>query len=218
MGIGRMARACGGVLAALWLASPVYATPISIVVDTSAFADQKVDLAFDLTESTENTVTIDPFSSDISEFGPISISGNASGFLPNPPPNDLVTLGGFPSTFFNEYLQTVTLGTFLAFTFDPTSIQVSSGSPLTPDTFAFFIYASGLFIPIVDTGGPGGALLTFDFGIEIPVLTLYSSDTLPIREGIVSNNVAEPGALALVIAALLALAAMLPVARSQSRK
>jgi hypothetical protein len=202
-------------LAALWLASSVYATPISVVVDTTAFAGQTVDLAFDLTESTDNTVTIDPFSSDISEFSSIAITGNASGTLPNPPS---VTLGGSPSTFFNEYLQTVTLGTFLAFTFDTTPIQVTIGSPPTPDTFAFFIYESGLFIPIVDTGDPAGALVTFDFGIEIPVLTLYSSDTLPVRESIVSNNVAEPGALALVIAALLALATMLPVAQIHSRK
>ena len=36
MGIGRMARACVAMLAALWLASPVYATPITIIVDTIA--------------------------------------------------------------------------------------------------------------------------------------------------------------------------------------
>jgi hypothetical protein len=213
MAIWRRAGSRLALVAALLLASSAVAGPISIVVDTTSFAGTAVDLAFDLTASTENTVTLDPISSDISEFDSITISGNASGSLPNPPK---VTLGGSPSTFFNEYLQTVTLGSFLAFTFE-TSAQVASGSPPTPDTFAFFIYESGLFIPIVDTGGPGGALLTFDFGIEVPVLTLFSSDTLPVRESIVTN-VVEPGALALVIAALLALTAMLPVAQTQSRK
>ena len=215
MGIGRMARACGGVLAALWLASPVYASTLTIVVDTTllaqSLAGQTVDLAFDLTASTENTVTITTFSSD-GTLGGSSVSPPVSGtFLDLP-----VILGGDPNALFPvEYLQTITLGDSLAFTFYTTTLPVDSTS--FADSFAFFILVDG--VPVIDDPqDPTGALVTYDFGIEIPVLTLYSSDTLPIREGIVSNNVVEPGALALVIAALLALAAMLPVARIQSRK
>jgi len=201
-------------LAALWLASPVYATPIAIIVNTTSLAGTAVDLAFDLTASTANTVKITDFSSDGAlDDSTIALIGDvSSGMLSSPP----VIIGGTPG--FDEYLQSMTLGDSLAFTFDTTSTQVASGSPPTPDTFAFFILVDGIPVISDDPQDPTGALLTFDFGIEIPVLTLYSSATLPVREGIVSNNVAEPGALALVIAALLALAAMLPVARIQSRK
>jgi hypothetical protein len=196
-------------LAALWLASPVYATPITIIVNTTSLAGTTVDLAFDLTASTANTVKITDFSSDGAlDDSTIALTGDvSSGMLSSPP----VIIGGTPG--FDEYLQSIALGDSLAFTFDTTMDQVDP-TLFGPDSFVFFILVSG--VP-VDTGGPGGALLTFDFGIEVPVLTLFSSDTLPVGEGIVTN-VVEPGALALVIAALLALAAMLPVAQIQLRK
>ena len=87
------------------LCGTIDAAPIDIVVDTSALAGTSVDLAFDLTASTENSVTIAPFTSDIASFDAITLTGNASGSLPAS-----VVLGGSPSLFFNEYLQTVTLG------------------------------------------------------------------------------------------------------------
>ena len=178
---------------------------ISVVIDTSVLAPltagHTVDIAFDLTTSTANTVTVSPFVSDAS-LGAISLPhfGDVSGALPG-----AVTLGGTPN--FHEYLQNVvTLRSFLAFTFD-TNTPLFPADPLgLPDDFAFFILIDGL--PF-DSGGPGGALLTFDFAIGPPVLTLFSSDTLPIREG-TPPSVPEPGALLLVAAALLALAAAVP--------
>jgi len=198
-------------LAALCLASPVYAAPIAIIVNTTSLMGTAVDLAFDLTASTANTVKITDFSSDgILDESSILTDGDVTGTLPG----SIVLTG--PGFLPIQYSETILLGDSLTFTFETSALQVDLQS-FAPDNFTFFILAGG--VPITDVGRPDdGALLTFDFGIESPVLTVYSSDTLPVREGIVSNNVAEPGALALVIAALLALAAMLPVAQFQSRK
>ena len=191
-----------GLFAALLLAGRVVAAPINVVIDTSSFAGQTVDLAFDLTSSTANTVTLNPFTSDITQFGAITPSGDVSGSLTQLP----LVLGGAPN--FHEYLQTVTLGNLLAFTFTTTALPAD---PLGfPDDFAFFILIGG--IPI-DNGGPGGALLTYDFGIDSPVLMLFSSATLPVREG-TPPSVPEPGELLLVAIALLALGAVVPRRKS----
>lgn len=211
MAKGRMPRACVIMLAALWLASPLRAAPISIIVDTHVLAGMSADIAFDVLASTENTVTIDSFSSDISLFDAITISGNVSGSLP-----DKVTLGGSPQTFFNEYLQTVALGDTLAFTFDTSALPVDTASGFGPDSFAFYVLVDGLPVETTDPTG-AGALLLYNFGIENPNLTIFSSDTLSAREGIVSNVVAEPGEFALAAVALLALGLMLPAAQIRSR-
>ena len=184
------------VFACLVLAGQGEAAPINIIVNTSTLAGQTVDLAFDLTTSTANTATINPFVSDITQFGAITPSGDVSGTLPN-----AVTLGGTPN--FHEYLQTVTLGSSLVFTFNTTSLPVDL-QHFGPDDFAFFILVGG--VP-VDTGGPGGALFTFDFGIETPILALFSSATLPVRGG-TPPSVPEPGELWLIAAAFLALRAV----------
>ena len=197
----RSLRSCLAVLAAAALTGHAAAST-SVVINTSVLAPQtvghEVDIAFDLTTSTANTVTISPFSSD-AQLGAISLPhfGDVSGALPG-----TVRLGGSPN--FHEYLQTVTLGSFLAFTFDTTALPVDPSD--LPDDFAFFILIDGA--PF-DSGGPGGALLTLDFGIESPVLTLFTSATLPIREG-TPPSVPEPDALLLVAVALVALAAAVP--------
>lgn len=206
MGIRHVAASCLALLGAIVLCGTIDAAPIDIVVDTSALAGTSVDLAFDLTASTENSVTIAPFTSDIASFDAITLTGNASGSLPAS-----VVLGGSPSLFFNEYLQTVTLGDALTFTFDTTSLQADQA--FGPDDFAFFVLLGG--VP-VETGGPGGALFTYDFGVDAPVLSFFTSATLPVREGVVS--VAEPGVFALAVAALFATGLTLPLSRVRTRR
>jgi hypothetical protein len=184
---------------------PAAAAPIAITLDTSALAGADVALAFDLTESTENTVTIDPFVSDITTFGDIVVTGNVSGTLPA-----AVTLGGAPSSFFNEYLQTVTLGNSITFSFVATTTPVAPGSD--PDLFTLFLLDPQTLLPLIDetTGLPfgdeaTGALLSYAFGVEAPSLTLFSSGRLPIAMA-GPNPASEPAGLALVAAALLAIA------------
>jgi hypothetical protein len=214
--IRRLGGLCVGLVAALGLSSLAHAGSITINVDTTLHLGSSVELAFDLTSTTENLVTIDPFVSDISSFDTISTTGNASGSLPG-----TVTLGGSPATFFNEYQQLVTLGTSISVTFTTTQLRVAGNAD--PDLLALFLLDADTLLPIGgnsdsdNNGFPAGALFTYGFGIESPSLTLFGSDTLPVSGGS-ANRVTEPGELALVALAsfMLAIALIARRRRSQS--
>ncbi|MEP7162697.1 MAG: hypothetical protein ABI747_02940, partial [Candidatus Moraniibacteriota bacterium] len=95
----------GWIALASFLVVPVaYATPIQITVDTSSFAGTSAALALDLIDggSPANSVTVSGFSTT-GTLGLNSSIGDVTGAFPGS-----VTLSD--TSFFNEYLQNLTLG------------------------------------------------------------------------------------------------------------
>lgn len=213
----RLAHRALAFLAALWLSGSVGASPITVVVQTQDLAQTQagtpVQLLFELTASTGNSVSVTDFASDGTlDASSIVTIGDVTGTLATLPV--VLTGPGFQIDYQEDILLKDEAGSSVAFTFDTTAPFPVDLQNFGPDTFSLFIIANGA---PVDTGGPGGALLTYEFGIENPVLTFFSSATLPVGEGTIPS-VAEPSAFALVIAALTALAMLLPVAQIRSRK
>ena len=190
----RRALLCPTFVAAFVFAVLVHASPIQITVDTSLLAGTSADLAFDLTDGgpPANTVTISGFASN-GTLVTASSSGDVTGVFPG-----TVTIGD--TGFFNEYLQSITLGSSLTFSFDTTGNAAAAGS--SPDGFALFFLDPTTGLPLFTTSDPTGAnaLFLYSIGEAIP-LELYSSDTVTVQA--TSNVVPEPGTYALVIAALL---------------
>src|SRR5687768_10607138 len=140
-------RNARGLIGALlcWVASstPVLAEPLKVTVDTAALSGLSATLAFDLIDggSPGNTVVLSSFTTD-GTLGGSSTSGGASGSFPDP-----VTL---PDTsFFSEYLQSITLGTSFSFLFETTGGAADPGS--FPDAFSLFILDAAATTSLVDT-------------------------------------------------------------------
>jgi hypothetical protein len=137
--------------------SPAGAVPIDVIVDTTLLSGTPATLAFDLLDGdpASNTATISDFSTD-GALGTSSTSGGpVSGALPG-----TVTIAD--GSFFNEYLQDITLGSMLSFRVDLTSF--STGSPI-PDSFSFFILDASL-LPLFPTSDPTGADALFVVDID----------------------------------------------------
>jgi hypothetical protein len=193
----RTALLCPLLVMAFVFAGQAQASPIQITIDTSLLAGASVDLAFDLTDGgpPANTVAISGFASD-GTLGAASSIGDVSGTFPG-----VVTIGD--SGGFNEYLQRITLGSTLAFSFDTTGNPAAPGS--SPDGFALFFLDPTTGLPLFETSDPTGAGALFLYSIgEVNPLALYSSDAVTVQAA--SNAVPEPAIYALVIAALLAFA------------
>jgi len=120
-----------------------------VTIDTSALAASSVSLAFDFIDGgpPSNSIRILNFSTD-GTLGTITATGGVSGTLPS-----AVTLTD--SSFFNEYLQSETLGNKISFTVAATSNAPSNGA--VPDTFSFFLLSTGNGLPVVNTTDPTGA-------------------------------------------------------------
>ena len=200
MGISRLGALC--IAAALAFAAPSEATPITVIVDTSAYSGppaDTLDLVFDLFSSTTNSVSVTNFTSDGQLDSstivtmPASPTTLVTGSLDT---NDLVLQGDGGTTFPVEYLESIAAGAKLSFTFETTNLDAQDG--FGPDGFGLLVQAGG--VPIVTTG-PGNYLFLYSFGTpDASGLQLFSSDTLSVREAVPS--IPEPGVLALVAAAL----------------
>ena len=155
-------------LTALVVLPLAHATPIKVVIDTSSRAGTAAALAFDFVDGGQpaNSVIIFGFATD-AILGAHSSIGDATGTLPG-----AVTFGD-PS-FFNEYIQNLTLGDVLTFIFDTTDNPASPTS--FPDAFALFLRDQSTGLPLFTTGDPTGAnaLLLFNVG-EDDSTQVYSS-------------------------------------------
>src|SRR5437763_15415084 len=147
--ITRKARSCMALIVTFVIAIQAQALPIQITIDTSLLAGVSTDLAFDLTNGglPANTVTISGFASN-GTLGAASSSGDVTGALPG-----VVTIGD--TGFFNEYLQNITLGSSLTFSFDTTGNPAAPGS--FPDGFALFFLDPITGLPLFATSDVTGA-------------------------------------------------------------
>jgi hypothetical protein len=138
-------------LMALLSATPltVSAVVFNINVNTTSLAGTTVNLAFDFINGdglTNNTAQVSNFLTD-GNFDPNlgSLTGGVSGLL-----NSTVIFSD--TSFFNEFLQPVTLGN--AFQFQLYTTNALTG--LLPDSFSFFILGSN-GLPLVTTTDPAGS-------------------------------------------------------------
>lgn len=186
-------------LVVLALANPVSATPFLVTVDTSLLAGIDVDMAFDLVDggTPANTVTLSNFATD-GTVGGSSSTGAVSGSFPG-----VVTIGD--TSFFNEYLQNVTLGTTFSFILSSTNQAEDAGS--FPDGFSLFVLDHATGLPIDATTDPtgAGALMLWSLGAASP--ELYASDGMSIAIGPVQppNGVPEPSTFPLMFIGLFAI-------------
>src|SRR5437762_206208 len=112
MTVMRKALLCLTFVAAFVFAVQAHASPIQITVNTAG-AVGDASLIFDLIDGdgilTTSLVKIYDFSTDGALVDGPTVDGDVTGTLPGTLLNPLV-IGD--STFFNEYLQSITLGTF----------------------------------------------------------------------------------------------------------
>lgn len=125
------------------------ATPLTVVIGTSSLTGINAQLAFDLIDGgpPSNAITISGFLTD-GTLGGSSTLGGVTGTLPG-------TVILTDSSFFNEYLQTLILGTTLSLTFDATTNAPDTGS--VPDAFSLFLLDSATGLPLFPTTDPAGA-------------------------------------------------------------
>lgn len=179
---------------------PAGAFVLDVTVDTSGLSGTAANLAFDFIDgdgAVNNTVQIGGFSTDGSFIpGDALLSGDVSGLL-----NATVMIGD--SSFFNELLQPITLGTSLQFRLDATDLFDAAGS--FPDSFAFYILDSNFLLPLFVTTDnlAADALFAFDptgtgtCGGDLQVFTAPNgAASWTVR---CAGNVPEPGPWALML-------------------
>jgi hypothetical protein len=185
-------------IVALFLgASPAYATPVLVTVDTSALVGVNADLAFDLVDGgpPANTITLSGFTTN-GTLGAFSSSGTVSGAFPG-----IVTLGDL--SFFSEYLQNITLGSTFSFVLDSTNLSADLTS--FPDGFSLFLLDHATGLSLVTTSDPTGANALFLWSLGTSTVPdVYSSDTVHVTTELV-NAVPEPSTLPLAVVGLIAL-------------
>lgn len=174
-----------------------HAAPIQITVDTASLAGTSAALAFDLIDGglPANTLTLSGFASD-GTLGAASATGEVTGTFPS-----IVTLGD--TTFFNEYLQNLTLGSSFSFIFDTTGNAADATS--FPDAFSLFLLDANTGLPLVTTNDPTGAdaLLLFNIGEADPFM-VYTAAGVTVTAAPVSEVPApSPFLLTLLALALL---------------
>jgi len=147
-----------------------------VTIDTSAFMGSTIAMAFDLNDGgpPSNSVSVSGFATD-GTLGAVSPSGGVTGSLP----------GGFTltdSSFFNEYLQSLTAGKSISYRFGATSNAPAGGS--LPDTFSFFLLDPATGLPIFNTTDPTGSASLFELQIDGSpgglLSTFVGSDTAPV--------------------------------------
>ena len=139
----------------LFLNSFALGSPIAIA--TSSLAGTSAQLAFDFIDggSPSNSIIISAFSTD-GLLGSANTVGGVSGILPSN-----VTLTD--TSFFNEYLQDITLANSVLFDFSATGNAPALGS--FPDSFSFFLLNAATGLPLLATSDPTGANAFFSFDI-----------------------------------------------------
>ncbi len=147
----------GALVSFFMLASIATAAPITITVDTSSLSGTSAQLAFDLVDGgpPANSVTISGFGTNVT-LGASSSTGDVVGNFPGS-----VVLSD--TAFFNEYLQDITLGNTLSYTFDNTGLPADAAS--FPDGFSFFLLDPITGQSLTSTSDPTGANALFLLGI-----------------------------------------------------
>lgn len=184
---------------ALLSATPLtaWSYSLNVNVDTSGFTGTAATLAFDFIEgdgATNNTVQVSNFLPNGSySSGPNT--GDVSGSL-----SSTVFLGD--SSFFNEFLQQITLGNSLQFHIETSNLFNPGG--LVPDSFAFFILDELGSFPLFTTTDGSGALFAVDLtgandGLSVFTSTVGPSWTVQSSPG---GSVPTPGTLSLLVAGI----------------
>jgi hypothetical protein len=154
------------------------AATVNITIDTSTLAGDSGQLAFDLIDGgpPDNSVVISQLSMSGGSLGLASFTGAAS---ETGPASFLLN----DTSFFNEVLIPLTIGTQITFKFDDTDLG-PVGSSIPDSLTVFLLDSSG--IPLIPTADPtgGDALLQFDAGTHstIPfssIVTLVTTTPEP---------------------------------------
>jgi hypothetical protein len=144
------------------------ASNYDVTIDTSALSATDSTLAFDFVSggAFANKITIADFSTN----GTLGANG----------PNSGSVTGAFPGTvtlsdasFFNEYLQSTTLGSKISFQLNATANGPTSGS--LPDTFSFFLLDPTAGHSLLTTSDPAGADSLFSLQIDGSPLGIVAS-------------------------------------------
>lgn len=176
-------------------------------IDTTPIAGASGYLAFDLLGGSPlqgNMATISGFATT-GTLGTSSTSGNVTGTLTTPP----VVLTA--STFFNEFLRSITFGAGLT-TFDlALSSNFVAGS--TPDSFSFFLLDSTL--TPYGTSDPSGADALFAIDVTgTPAPVVFTSPSAMATLTPIMSAVPEPGSCVLIVLGCGALLAVRAVRRA----
>lgn len=174
------------------LASIATAAPITITVDTSALSGTPAQLAFDLVDGgpPANSVTISGFGTS-GTLGASSSTGDVVGNFPGS-----VVLSD--TTFFNEYLQDITLGNTLSYTFDNSGLPADATS--FPDGFSFFLLDPTTGQSLASTSDPTGANALFLLGIGTRSgLAIYTGQNFSVSV----QGVPEPSSSILLLVGVL---------------
>jgi len=168
-----------------------------VSVDTSGLAGTSAQLAFDFIDggSPSNTITISGFSTD-GTLGGVVPSGDVTGSL-----TGTVVLSD--SSFFNEYLTDITLGSSFSFVFSATANGPDASS--IPDAFSVFLLDPGTGLALFGTADPTGAdsLVTFNIdGSPTGTLSVYSGS---VTAGLPASGVPEPSMIWMLAIGLVAL-------------
>jgi hypothetical protein len=168
-------------------ANNALALSYDVNLNTSSLSGTSAQLAFDFIDGgpPSNTTTISAFSTN-GTLGSSSTTGGVSGTLPGN-----VTLTD--SSFFNEYLQNITLATNLSFHLDATNTPPGLGS--IPDSFSFFLLAQNTSLPLFTTSDPTGsdALFALDLnGTTQGTLAVFSVPNHEVTFSVTSPVTAVP--------------------------
>jgi hypothetical protein len=193
---GRSLAAVAAAVCALSFGSTAEgAASYSVLIDTSAFAGMRAQLALDFIDGgpPSNTVSISGFATD-GTLGSQSAVGGVSGTLPG-----AVLLAD--TAFFNEILIDITPASLVSFVFTPSANGPDFGS--LPDAFSVFLLDPDSGLSLIATLDPTGAdsLLQFDIDGSLGGTSAVFSDrvTVSVTPFFV---VSEPSSLALWLTGL----------------
>lgn len=147
------------ILGLLAMAGPVSAASYDVKIETSDIAGTDVSIAFDLLAggASSSSISIVDFATDGTLSLNPTILGGVVGALPGEIALSTVDL-------FNEYLETIKLGTSISFTFNISGTPPASGA--TPDGFSFFLLNPIDGLPIFSTSDVTGSDALFLIAID----------------------------------------------------
>ncbi len=188
----------------------VEAATYSVYVDTSTLIDSPGLLAFDFIDGgpSNNVAIVSEFSSDASVDAAVAQGGVDGTLLTQVRFTDL--------EFLNEYLTSVTFGTFVSFIVELSGNPPQSGA--LPDALSLFFLADELGTSISPTSDPTGADSLFSLGIdgtETGAIDIFSDSAFVYV--VATNPVPTPSAGVLLTTGILGLAGFLRPNRCKLR-